>query len=161
MGGWGGSGWRACQNYDTCIIVEYENAKGANGIDYLRVKTIKPATPIITDGWFPDGRLRDKKWKPTGNGLETNRKKSGKKLETQEAVKPHFNLVSASNSTPLKDVTYKVEPYNHTELIPDSNDEYRTTLEEVNGARVYRGHQKPSETQQQYHERMILESLQD
>lgn len=146
---------------DCMFIVKYESAKGTNGADYLRVRTIKPAAPIITDGWFSDGTLRDKNWKPTGNELEIYRKKSGKELETQEAVKSHLYLASASNSIPLKDVTYKVEPYNHTDFIPDSNDEYRTILEEVNGARVYRGHQKPSETQEQYHERMILESLQN
>lgn len=141
------------------FITEFENAKGSRGNEYLRAKTIKPVNPIITDGWFPDGRLRYKNWKPTGNGLETNWKKSGNELETRKAENPHLNLVSPSKITPLKDITSKIEPYTHVEPIPSSNDEYETTLEVLNGMKIYRGHQQPNETQEQYHERVISESF--
>lgn len=77
----------------------------------------------------------------------------------QKAEKWHLNSVSPSNVTPLKNITSKIEPYNHTELNPVVNDGYETTLEVVNGAKIYRGHQQPNETQEQYHERVIEESF--
>ena len=148
------------QHFIGCkFIAEFENKQGTNGKDYLRVKTIEPVNPFITEGWFSDGRLRDKNWKPTGNGLEINGKKSGNGLETGKAENPHLNLVSPTNSTPLKDIASKIEPYTHTELIPVVKDKYETTIEVVNGAKTYRGHQQPNETEEQYHERIIAESL--
>jgi hypothetical protein len=141
------------------FIAEFEPAKGANGDDYLKVIKIAPLNPIITDGWFSDGRIRDKNWKPTGNELEINWKKSGNELEMQKAEKPHLNLVSPAISTPLKDITSKIDTYKDTVPIPVVNDEYETVLELVNGVKRYQHHQRPNETQEQYHDRVIAESF--
>jgi hypothetical protein len=141
------------------FIADFKQDKGADGDNYLKVTAIKPLNPIITDGWFPDGRIRDKNWKQNGNGLETNWKQTGNGLETPKAVNPHLNLVSPAISTTLKDITSKIDTYKDTVPTPVVNDEYETVLEIVNGMKTFQYHQHPNETLAEYHERVIAESF--
>mgnify|MGYP006981148825 CR=1 FL=1 len=160
-------------------IVEYEVAESSQNKSYLKATKVNPVNSIITEQWFESGLLRPKKRSPndhrlanrnkatvkqrTSNNVAIERQKVSKLLAMNKPQEPHLDLDSSVISIPLKHTTLKhnhVEPYTHISVEDDStNDtEYKTTMREVGGVRVFQYYRHPDETLDQYHDRVIEES---
>ena len=159
------------------FIAEFQDAKTAQIEHYFKVTSLIPVNPIVTDEWFEYGTLRAKKktQKTKGlklvklaidkqsisNGLTKNQQKVGNGLAMKKAGEADSYLGSAIISIPQQHLTYRVEPLRHitpaviTDII---DDKYRTEITIVNGSTNYQYHQRPNETESEYHERVIDES---
>lgn len=155
-------------------IVEYGPAESSKKLPYMKATKVKPVEPIITDQWYPSGRLLPKtrssnikqlinlsitsvKQEPSKE-LAIEKQKAGNDLEMDKAEEHHSYLGSSTISVPLKH--NQVKPLPHPSLLDDKvkDNKYKTTMTIKGGVRGYQYYQQPNETLEQYHERVIYES---
>ncbi len=156
------------------FIAEYKAETASNNQPYFKTTSIKPNKPKPSEQWKEDGELlgkydwsnrpskQPKKWKVTGKRLESKWKVAGKLLESAITGKAQFYLVSSGFSMRNNVLTYtreRVTTCNHSPAIPKQQDSYKTTVKEIDGVKHYQYHQQPDETEQQYQERVIDESM--
>lgn len=143
------------------FIVSFEEHKAANNALYFKAITLQPVVPIIRDEWTATGKLKGKPrghykcQKHTrsrlliGDDMATSRRNSGEGLDIENRVKPHFNLISSTNSAPLKHTTYNMKPLTHNAVIRDKERQIR----------VYEYNRREHETVDAYYERVINETF--
>ncbi len=155
------------------FIAEYESVTASNQ-SYLKATSIKPNEPKLSEHWKEDGELlgkydwrkkppkQSKKWKVTGKRLESDWKVNGKLLESEITGKAHFYLVSSGFSV-RNNVTTYIREHVTTGHVSTPNikpvDKYKTTAKKIEGAKHYQYHQRPDETEHQFQERVIDESM--
>jgi len=153
-------------------IVEYGSAVSSQGLSYLKAKTVKPVDPVVTNAWYPSGKLIPKQRhlnsrkttnrkvamakQRSSNELAIEQQKSNNDLAMEKAATPHFNWGLSTHSIPLEHTTLK---HNHVEPCkPDSIDEYETTMILVGSVNNFQYYQRPDESEDDYHDRVFDES---
>jgi hypothetical protein len=160
-------------------VVEYEPAESSKKLPYLKATKVKPVEPIISEQWYPSGRLQPKTRSPNtrrlinvsmatvkqqlSKELAIEKQKASNDLAMDKAEEPHPYLDSSEISIPLKHTTLKhnqVGPYPHASLVGNKlkGNKYKTTRTIKGGVISYQYYQRPNETLEQYHERVIDES---
>ncbi|PHS69128.1 MAG: hypothetical protein COB23_07170 [Methylophaga sp.] len=157
------------------FIAEYIDAKTILIEHYLKATKLTSTAPIVTDEWFETGTLKAKKrsQKPKclnvvevtknkqwiGNGLAKNKQKNGNELVMEKAEKAHCYLASPTISIPLTSFKHYIRPLSHIKPISVRTDDYETTIKTVTGSTSYQYSQCSNETDDEYYDRVIEESL--
>lgn len=143
------------------FIVSFEEHRTTNNALYFKAIKLQPVLPIVKDGWTVSGQLkgkprghymRQKHSRPRlliGDYMATSRRNSGEGLDIENRVKPHFNLISSTNSAPLKHTTYNMKPLTHNAVIRDKERQIR----------VYEYNRREHETVDAYYDRVINEAF--
>lgn len=166
------------------FLVEYEITKTQQNESYRKAINIKPASPIITDEWTINGVLLGKtRARKSANNrgsiedeLRDNRGNIEDLLRIENAEESHFNLASPDISTAYQSIraigqggiragsTVVLGMLDNKYITkPSSIDaslSYKTIIRRVSPLEMmHQYHQRPDESEEQYHDRVIAESF--
>lgn len=144
------------------FLCEYESARSSKGHNYYKVTDIKSAYPYKSAEWLPDGTSRKRKGTKAakrskkrnlfGNHLDKNSQTTGNQLEIENSEKSCHKRAQRLISLPDKPTDYKLSAYTPTNSTTDINVMNKQET-------VFTHHRISGETDEQYLDRVIDESL--